>query len=379
MIEYLRSTLSRERRGQMSERVVPVRIKVVGVGGAGCNAVHRMSKHRPPNVSFLAINTDVQSLEQVKGLSTFAIGPTTTRGMGSGGDHVVGRKAMRESQGQVSHMIDGADMVFVTAGMGGGTGSGAAPLVAETSRRLGALTVGIVTLPFSFEGAQRRAVALAAVERLRHKVDTLIQVDNDRLLPALSKSVSLSNAFQLADETLRHGVEGISDVVTSPGLINVDFADMRALMANSGPAFMAVGNGKGRFAAMDAAVSAISNPLFDAPLQGAKGVLLNVKGGKNITLGQVHEIADTIRSAARSQPKIVFGLVQDRRLKNQVNITLVATGITSPRESEEATEKDELPDAGLLELVAKADANGHSRFEHDSTQPFFQTPTGRRE
>ena len=355
----------------MFQGPAPVNIKVVGVGGAGGNAVLRMAKNRPQGVSFLAVNTDLQALGQIKGLETFAIGPKTTQGMGSGGDHDLGRKAMRESHEQVAHMIDGADMVFVTAGMGGGTGTGAAPAVAEISRRQGALTVGVVTLPFSFEGAHRKAVALEGIERLRQKVDTLIQVDNDRLLPALNGNASLESAFRLADETLRQGVQGISDVVTVPGLINVDFADMRAVMSNSGPAFMAVGNGKGKLAAMDAASSALSNPLFDAPLEGATGVLFNVKGGKDLTLGQVHEVADAIRASSRSQPKVVFGVVQDRKLKNQVSITLVATGIATRDETEEELEGDEAPDSGLLELVAKADTNGHNKLDAAATQKLF--------
>ncbi len=337
----------------MSERPEPVNIKVVGVGGAGGNAVLRMTKTRPQGVSFLALNTDLQALAQIKGLETFAIGLNTTQGMGSGGDHEVGRKAIKESHEQVSHMIEGADMVFVAAGMGGGTGTGAAPLVADMSRRQGALTVGVVTLPFSFEGPHRKAVALEGIERLRQKVDTLIQVDNDRLLPALNGTVSLEDAFKLADETLRHGVQGISDVVTAPGLINVDFADMRAVMSNSGPAFMALGNGKGKLAAMDAVTSALSNPLFDAPLEGAAGVLFNVKGGKDLTLGQVHQVADVIQAASRSQPKVVFGVVQDRKLKNRVSITLVATGIAAREEAEDGLEDNGPPDSGLLELVAK--------------------------
>ena len=331
----------------MPDGPAPVNIKVVGVGGAGGNAVLRMAKNRPQGVSFLALNTDLQALGQITGLETFAIGPKTTQGMGSGGEHEVGRKAMRESHDQVAHMIDGADMVFVTAGMGGGTGTGAAPAVAEISRKQGALTVGVVTLPFAFEGAHRKAVALQGIERLRQKVDTLIQVDNDRLLPALNGNASLEQAFRLADETLRQGVQGISDVVIAPGLINVDFADMRAVMSNSGPAFMAVGSGKGKLAAMDAATSALSNPLFDAPLDGATGVLFNVKGGKDLTLGQVHEVADVIRASSRSQPKVVFGVVQDRKLKNQVSITLVATGIATRDEAEEELEGDELRCKGL--------------------------------
>ena len=352
----------------MDRKPSTVNIKVIGVGGAGGNAVLRMSKSRPEGVSFLALNTDVQALVQIKGLPTFAIGPKTTQGMGAGGDHNIGRKAVRESQEQVAQMLDGADMVFVTAGMGGGTGTGAAPVVAEMSRRQGALTVGVVTLPFSFEGAQRKMVALEGIERLRQKVDTLIQVDNDRLLPALNGKASLEHAFQLADETLRQGVQGISDVATAPGLINVDFADMRAVMSNGGPAFMAVGTGKGKLAAMDAATSALSNPLFEAPLEGAQGVLFNVKGGKDLTLAQVHEVADLIRAASRSQPKVIFGVVQDPKLKNQVSITLVATGIGTREKTEEEPESDAPSDSGLLELVAKADSNGHNRLNAESTR-----------
>jgi cell division protein FtsZ len=322
-----------------------------------------MAKRGIQGVDLLALNTDVQALSQVKSVRTFAIGPEATRGMGSGGRPETGRKAMKESQEQVSQLLEGSDMVFVASGMGGGTGTGAAPIIADIARRQGALTVGVVTLPFSFEGSQRRETAAQGLRQLREKVDTLIAVENDRLLPALNGDVRLDKAFELADEVLRQGVQGIADLVTVPGMINVDFADVKAVMRNGGPTYMAVGEGRGKSATTQAAQFALSNPLFDAPLQGASGILFNVTGGKDLTLGQVHEVADLIREASDSDANVVFGVVQDKRLKGRVSLTLVATGVRQGPgpETDSDGEDDDVGDVGpgLLETVARVASNGH--------------------
>ena len=342
---------------------VQVSVKVVGVGGAGGNAVLRMSKGDLQGVETLAINTDVQALALMKKVPTFAIGPETTGGMGCGGRHELGRKAVRESQDQLAQLLAGQDLVFVAAGMGGGTGTGGAPVLAEIARRQKALTVGVVTLPFSFEGPQRRAVALDGLRQLEDKVDTLIVVENDRLLPAVERRMSVERAFELADDALRHGVQGISELIMVPGLINVDFADVRSVMSSKGRAFMGMGRGSGKWAATEAASAALSNPLFDTPLEGASGVLLNVRGGKDLTLGQVHEAAAVVRKATRSDANMIFGVVQDRRLKGKVNVTLVATGLSDGAREPVEAKADEAPPpgSGLREQPAASSypVNGH--------------------
>ena len=349
-----------------------INVKVVGAGGAGGNAVLRMVKSGLQGVGFLALNTDVQALRQIKGVPTFAIGPNTTGGMGSGGHEELGRKALKESQAQVTKLLEGSDMVFITAGMGGGTGTGAAPIVADIARRQGALTVGVVTLPFSFEGPARRMVANEGLQQLRQKVDTLITVENDRLLPSLKGKVTLEKAFQQADEVLRQGVQGVSEIVTVPGLINVDFADVKAVMTNGGPSFMAVGDGKGKWAAIEAAHMALSNPLFDAPLEGATGILFNVKGGMDLTLGHVHEVAAMIRKASKSEANVMFGVVQERKLKNRVRITLVGTGLSSAEDGTDPggdmDDDGEAQGSDLVDLLVKPTPNGPERLRVTSTR-----------
>ena len=311
----------------------PVRIKVVGVGGAGGNAVSRMAGGRNRGLEFLAINTDIQALRRIKGVPTFAIGPTTTGGMGTGGNAEVGRKAIRESFEQVAKLLAASDMVFITAGMGGGTGTGASAAIADMARRQGALTVAVVTRPFAFEGDYRRALSDRGLQQLQQKVDTLITVENDRLLSSLDGNMSLEKAFRLADEVLRQGVQGISEIITVPGLVNVDFADVKAIMGSGGPSFMAIGEGKGNSAAADAVKATLSNPLFDAPLEGATGILFNVRGGKDLTLGQVHEVAGIIKDASRHQAHVIFGVVHDKKWHKRVSITLVATGVVAERKA----------------------------------------------
>ena len=341
-----------------------VKIAVVGTGGAGGNALARMIGGGVRGVEMLALNTDIQALSQLGSVHTFAIGPSATGGMGSGGRPEVGRKAMKESHEQVAKLLDGSDMVFIASGMGGGTGTGAAPVVADIARRMGALTVAVVTLPFSFEGPARRATALKGLRHLEGKVDTLIAVENDRLLDSLDGEVQLDRAFEMADEVLRQGVQGIADLITVPGLINVDFADLRAIMKNGGPSYMAMGEGYGSLATSDAARVALSNPLFDAPLEGARGIIMNVTGGKDLTLGQVHEMADLIRSAAQSRADVLFGVVQDKRMKRRVRLTLVATGLHPQAALDnghgDVAEADVNGGMGLLESLVRANDNGHN-------------------
>ena len=304
-----------------------VRVKVVGVGGAGGNAVNRMAGAGLRGVEFLAVNTDVQALRRVEGVPTFGIGPETTGGMGSGGNPELGRRATRESHDQIGQLLEGSDMVFVTAGMGGGTGTGSAPLVADIARRQGALTVGVVTRPFSFEGDSRMTIADRGLKQLRQKVDTLITIENDRLLSSLDGEISLEQGFRVADEVLRQGVQGISEIITVPGVINVDFADVRSIMTNRGASFMALGEGSGKMAAEEAVEHALANPLFTGPIEGAKGILFNVRGGRDLTIGQVHQVARIIEDASKTQAHVIFGVVQDPRWRGRVRVTLVATGI----------------------------------------------------
>ena len=311
-----------------------VKIRVVGVGGAGGNAIARMVEGKLRSVEYLALNTDAQAIRRARKVPGMVIGPGVAKGMGSGGHPDIGRKAVRESHDQVSDALSGSDMVFVTAGMGGGTGTGAASVVADLARRSGALTVGIVTMPFSFEGPTRKAVAEEGLRVLSNKVDTLIVVENDRLLPSLRGKVKLEEAFKLADEVLRQGVQGISDIITVPGLINVDFADVRSVMSNGGPSFMAMGEAKGQGAALEAARAALSNPLFDTPMEGATGILLNVRGGRDLTLGQVHEVANVVRDAGNPRANVMFGVVQDRWMRRRVRITVVATGLAPGKAAE---------------------------------------------
>ena len=336
------------------------RLKVVGVGGAGGNAVSRISNHGTEGVDLLAVNTDLQALAQLKGLQTFAIGPRTTGGMGSGGRADTGRKAINESRAQIARLIEGADMVFIAAGLGGGTGTGASAVVADIAKKQGALTVGVVTLPFAFEGPDRRTIAQAGLEQLMHKVDTLIVAENDRLLPTLKAHVFLGDAFRAADEVLRQGVQGISEILTSSGIVNVDFADVKAVMTNGGPSFMAVAEAKGKGAAIEAASAALSNPLFDAPVEGASGILLNVRGGKDLTLAQVHDVAAIVRRAANPGCNIIFGVVQDNRLKKRVRVTLVATGVDRTQRDASETSAEPQPQAAAATLPGvAAHANGH--------------------
>lgn len=340
-----------------------VSIKVVGVGGAGGNALQRMARSGIDGVDLLALNTDVQALRRLKKVHSFAIGPETTGGVGSGGRPETGRRAIKESREQVSQLLERTDMVFIAAGMGGGTGSGAAPVAAEIAKRQGALTVGVVTMPFSFEGSQRRDTARSELLRLQQKVDTLIVVENDRLLPSVDNRLSLEKAFQLADDALLQGVRGVAEIVALPGLINVDFADVKAMMTNGGPSFMSIGEGKGRSASRDAAETALSNPLFDAPLEGATGILLNVKGGNDLSLGQVHEAAEIVRGATRSDANVVLGVVQQRNLNGRVSLTLIATGIPKRAEMDHVAEDavsievDKGPEQ--LVLAQSAGTNGH--------------------
>lgn len=301
-------------------------IKVVGVGGGGCNAVERMIKEGLQGVEFIAINTDAQALMLSSATTRVRIGEKLTRGLGSGGNPEQGRKAAEESQEALYNVLRGADMVFVTAGMGGGTGTGAASIVAQIGRELGALTIGVVTRPFSFEGQRRIQVAEAGIEKLKEQADTLIVIPNDRLLQIVDKHVNLQDSFKIADDVLRQGVQGISELITVPGLINLDFADVRTIMSEGGAALMAVGLGHGDDRALMAAEQAISSQLLDITIDGARGILFNVTGGPDLTLFEVNQAAAVIKETAHPDVNLIFGAVIDQNMGDEVRVTVIATG-----------------------------------------------------
>ncbi len=304
----------------------PAQIKVVGVGGGGQNAVNRMIDEGLASVDFIAVNTDQQALMLSKAPVRIRIGEKITRGLGAGGNAEIGEKAAEESADELYEVLKGADMVFITAGMGGGTGSGAAPVIARIARELGALTIGVVTRPFSFEGTPRMRTAEAAIERLKEHVDTLIVIPNDRLLEIVGQKATLNQALRTADDVLRQGIQGISEVITVPGLINLDFADVRTIMSEGGAALMAVGIASGESRARMAAEQAITSNLLDVTIDGARGILFNITGGADLSMFEVNEAATLIKAAAHPDCNVIFGAVIDENLKDQIRITVIATG-----------------------------------------------------
>jgi cell division protein FtsZ len=306
-------------------------IRVIGVGGGGSNAVNRMIRAEMMGVEFIALNTDAQALLQSDAPHKIRIGDKITRGLGAGGDPSIGERAAEEDTDKIAQALEGSDMVFITSGLGGGTGSGASPVVAEIAKDAGALTIGVVTKPFSFEGAKRKLTAEKAAEALKAKVDTLITIPNDRLRDVVQKNTSILDAFRVVDDVLRQGVQGISDIITVPGLINLDFADVRAIMKDAGSALMGIGRASGENRAIEAARQAIASPLLEVNIAGAQGILFNVTGSSSLSLFEVTEAAEEIRAAADSEANIIFGTSFNERLGDEVQITVIATGFDGRR------------------------------------------------
>ena len=321
-------------------------IKVIGVGGGGNNAVNRMIEHDVQGVEFIAVNTDAQALNLSKAEIKMQIGNKLTRGLGAGANPEVGKKAAEESKEQIEEALKGADMVFVTAGMGGGTGTGAAPVIAQIARDLGALTVGVVTRPFTFEGRKRATQASGGIDAMKDAVDTLIVIPNDRLLEIVDKSTPMLEAFREADNVLRQGVQGISDLIAVPGLINLDFADVKTIMSSKGSALMGIGIASGENRAAEAAKKAISSPLLETSIDGAQGVLMNITGGTNLSLYEVQEAADIVSTASDQDVNMIFGSVINENLKEEIVVTVIATGFSDlPSQS-----KQQRPAFGQLNM-----------------------------
>lgn len=326
------------------------RIKVVGVGGSGTAAVNRMLKSHLRGIEFIVINSDAQALHNSDAPMKIHIGKETTRGLGAGADPELGKKAAEEDRGEIAEALRGADMIFVTYGSGGGTGTGAAPLIADISREVGALTVGVVTKPFAFEGQRRRRVADAGVEELKTRVDTLITIPNDRLLQVVDKKTSMVDAFSVVDDVLRQGVQGISDLITQHGMINVDFADVKSIMSNAGSALMGIGHGTGENRAIEAATTAVDSPLLELSIDGAKGILFNITGGNDLTMHEIDEAAKVVTDAADPDANIIFGAVIDEELAGEIKITVIATGFAGenrPVRRPEASSGVETPSSPL--------------------------------
>ena len=333
-------------------------IKVVGIGGGGVNAVNRMIDAGLKGVEFIAINTDAQALALSNADKKIHIGAKLTRGLGAGGDPEVGRQAAEESREELTEALEGADMIFVTAGMGGGTGTGGAPIVAHVGRELGALTIGVVTRPFGFEGHRRATAAEEGIHNLRQRVNTVITIPNDRLLQVVDKSATVVEAFRVADDILRQGVQGIADLITVPGLINLDFADVRTIMAEAGSALIGIGVASGDGRAIKAAETAIASPLLETSMQGARGVLMNITGGTDLALFEVSEAAQVVQKAADPDANIIFGAVIDDALDGEVRITVIATGFEGRRIDHEAINDDSV-------RVGAIDEVGSPRLERD--------------
>lgn len=330
------------------------KIKVIGIGGAGGSAINRMVDNGIKGVGFVAINTDVQALHYNKANEKIHIGKTVTRGLGAGMNPDLGKGAAEESQNEIREAIKGCDMVFVTCGLGGGTGSGASPIVAQIAKELGALTVAVVTKPFMFEGGQRKNIADRAFAELADKVDTIITISNDKLLQVIDKKTSLLEAFKIADDVLRQGVQGIAEIITVPGIINADFADVKAVMSNAGSALMGIGTASGENKAVEAAKAAINSNLLDMSIDGARGIVFTITGGTDLSMTEVSEAAKVITSAADDEAKIIFGAVIDEKMKDQIKITVVATGFDGRGKSQKSEiTKSYTPNAFIIEKEAE--------------------------
>jgi len=336
-------------------------IRVIGVGGSGCSAVTRMINSKLRGVDFIAINTDAQALAFNEAPIKIQIGKETTRGLGAGADPEVGRKSIEENKEEVFEAIQGSDMVFVTCGMGGGTGTGAAPFVAEISKELGALTVGVVTKPFSFEGQRRKKIAELGIAEMKDRVDTLITIPNDRLLQVIDKKTSLFDAFGVVDDVLRQGVQGIADLIVFHGIINVDFADVKAIMSDAGSALMGIGHGTGDNRAIEAARAAIDSPLLELSIDGAKGILFNITGGPDLGMYEIDEAAKAVTEAADADANIIFGAIIDEAMQGEVKITVIATGFESENRPQKKgfliseTKPREIPASQILRRPERED------------------------
>jgi cell division protein FtsZ len=338
-------------------------IKVVGVGGGGVNAVNRMIDAGLKHVEFIAANTDAQALLMSDADLKLDIGRQLTKGLGAGSDPEIGRQAAEEHRGEIEEALQGSDMVFITAGKGGGTGTGAAPVVAEIAKGLGALTIGVVTRPFTFEGRRRALQAEKGIQNLKEKVDTLIVIPNDRLLTVSTEKTSMVNAFKMADEVLMQGVRGITDLITVPGLINTDFADVRMIMLNAGTAIMGIGSASGEGRSVNAARAAITSPLLEASIEGARGILLNIAGGGDLGLFEVNEAAEIIHNVAHPDANIIFGAVIDDNMGDEVRVTVIAAGFERWEEPSRSTER---ADKSLgLDTSGPADIFGETRDDGD--------------
>jgi len=354
------------------------RIKVVGVGGSGGNAISRMMTCGIKGVDFVAINTDVQALHNNKAQQKIHIGKALTRGMGAGMNPEIGKRAAEENKEEIQQTLRGSDMVFITCGLGGGTGSGASSIVAELARETGALTVAVVTKPFSFEGTQRMKIAEEALTELKQKVDTIIVIPNDRLLNVIDKKVSLLNAFGIVDDVLRQAVQGISDLIIYPGIVNLDFADIKTIMENSGPAIMGIGRATGDDRAIEAAKAAISSPLLEFSIEGAKGVLFNVTGGSDLGMIEISEAAKVITESADRDAKVIFGAVIDDKIKKgEIKITVIATGFSHNgiNSSNQLALEPEIMAPSIIETERKRTVTKEAKKENENTTT-YKSPLG---